>query len=163
MAKNPGLDFALQESTPLPGTYRDALPLGPLMDLSNRDGVNTFTPERAAQSLDYLRDRAREILADPDAVGSDTALKSYSHDTVSAGNLLAAHHFPAEAEEAYRLALQLWPGNPEPIGGLADVLVSGGRAAEARQLLETFTQNHPDQLKTLERISAGARALLPMP
>jgi hypothetical protein len=53
MAKNPGLSFALQESFPLKGTYADALPLGPLMELHGQDGQNPFTVERAAQSLDY--------------------------------------------------------------------------------------------------------------
>src|SRR5204863_9363372 len=53
MAKNPDLSFALQESFPLKGTYADALPLGPLMELRAQDAKNIFTPERAAQSLDY--------------------------------------------------------------------------------------------------------------
>ncbi len=158
-AKNPDLSFALQESSPLRGTYADALPLGPLMELGAQSAENTFTAERAAESLDYWRTKSQAILDDPGAAGSETALKSYSHDTVAAGNLLAAHHFTAEAEEAYRLATHLWPGNPESVGGLADLLFQGGRENEARQVLQEFLQVHPDEQEKLERTSAAWQAI----
>ena len=161
MAKNPDLAFAVQESFPLKGTYPDALPLGPLMELRTQDGQNAFTPERAAQSLDYWRNTAEQIFSDPEAMSSTYALKSYSHDAVSAANLLAAHNFTAEAEKAYRLAAQLWPGNPESVAGLADILLRGGRENEARQLVGDFSQKHPDQRKELEQISAAWKVLGP--
>jgi hypothetical protein len=161
MAKNPDLDFAIQESSPLTGTYPGALPLGPLMELGAQDAQTAFTPERAAQSLDYWRNTAKEVFSDPEAIGSTYALKSYSHDTVAAANLLAAHQFTAEAEEAYRLAAQLWPGNPESVAGLANILLKGGHEAEARQLIGDFNLKHPDQRKDLETISAIARTIAP--
>ena len=159
MQKNPDLTFAIQESFPLRGTYADALPLGPLMELQARDEQNTFTAERAAQSLDYWRNAAQQILSDPEAAGSDAALKSWSHDTVAAANLLASHSFGAEAEAAYRLGTQLWPGNPESAGGLADLLAASGRENEAKQLLDDFARKYPDQLKDLERSSSAVRFL----
>jgi len=64
MEKNPNLSFAIQESFPLKGTYADALPLGPLMELRAQDGQNTFTPERAAQSLSYWRNMAQHGATD---------------------------------------------------------------------------------------------------
>jgi len=161
MAKNPDLDFAVQESSPLRGTYSSALPLGPLIELGAQDGQNTFTPERAAQSLDYWRNTAQQIFSDPEATGSNYALKSYSHDMAATANLLAAHGFTAEAEEAYRLATQLWPGSSKSIGGLVDILVGSGREDEARQLVGDFNQNYPDQRKDLERTSAAARTIGP--
>lgn len=159
MAKNSNLDFAMQESTPLQGTYADALPLGPLMELGARDEQTTFTPEQAAQFLHYWRTKTQQLITDPEAMSSNYALKSYSHDTVSTGNLLAAHNFTAEAEQAYHLAAQLWPGNPESSGGLADLLMRSGREAEARKIIEDFNRTHPDQQKDLERISAAARSI----
>jgi hypothetical protein len=163
MEKNPGLSFAIQESFPLKGTYSDALPLGPLMELRARDGQNSFTPERAAQSLAYWQTTAQQVLDDPEAAGSPAALKSYSHDAVAAANLLAAHSFTGEAEEGYRLAAQLWPENPEPVGHLADMLARGGRENEARQLFDEFTRQHPGQRKELERISAAWKVIGPAP
>ena len=101
------------------------------------------------------------MLADPEAASSPDVLKSYSHDTVAAANLLAAHDFTGQAEQAYRLASQLWPENPESVSGLADVLVGTGRESEARQLLEDFARQHPSQEKDLERISASWRLVVP--
>jgi hypothetical protein len=154
MEKNPELSFAIQESFPFKGTYPDALPLGPLMELGARNEQNSFTSERAGEALDYWRNATQQILSDPEARGSDAALKSYSHDAVAAANLLAAHNYSPEAEEAYRLAAQLWPSNPESASGLADLLAASGRMEQAQQLLNDFSQEYPDERKTLERISA---------
>jgi hypothetical protein len=159
MARNPDLSFAIQESFPLKGTYAEALPLGPLMELRALDGQKTFTAERAAQSLDYWVNTAQQVFSDPDTAGSPEALKSYSHDTVAAANLLAAHNFTAEAEQAYHLAARFWPENPESIGGLADLLVRSGRENEARQTFEEFIRQHPDQRKDLDQMSASWRVL----
>ena len=157
MAKNPDLQFAMQESVPLRGTYADALPLGPLMELGSREGATSFTPDRAAQAVDYWQNQTQQLLADPEVSTSTYALKSYSHDTVTTGNLLAARGFPAEAEQTYRLATHLWPGNPESVSGLADVLSQAGRIDEARRLLDEFLRSYPDQRKDLERISSVTR------
>ncbi len=157
MQKNPEMSFAIQESFPFRGTYADALPLGPLMELNAHDDQKTFTPERATQSLDYWRNATQQVLSDFDATGSEDALKSYSHDAVSAANLLAAHNFSSEAEETYRLATQLWPANPESAGGLANLLAASGKGDEARQLLDDFSRKYPDQRKTLERLAAGMK------
>jgi hypothetical protein len=152
MQKNSDLSFAIEESFPFKGTYSDAVPLGPLMELGASQ--NAFTSQQAAQSLQYWQTTSQQVLADPETVNSDTALKSYSHDAVAAANLLAAHNFSSEAEQAYRLAAQLWPGNPESVSGLADVLAGTGHEDQAQQLLDDFAQKYPDQMKNLESISA---------
>lgn len=164
MAKNPDLQFALQESSPLQGTYADAVPLGPLMELGAKDSAASFTPERAAQTVDYWKARTEQILSDPEATESPYALKSHAHDTVSAGNLLAARGFIAEAEQAYRLAGQLWADNPESMGGLAKILTETGRQAEARQLIETYVRQFPDRRSGFEALLGdGGKAGAPTP
>lgn len=145
MEKNPDLSFAIQESFPLQGTYADALPLGPLMELRAPDAGNDFTSERAGASLDFWKARTQEILENPGMVASESAMKSWSHDATSAANLLAAHDFHKEAEEAYRLSRQLWPGNPEAVGHLSRLLTRTGREEEAHRLVEQFIRDHPDQ------------------
>jgi thioredoxin-like negative regulator of GroEL len=82
-------------------------------------------------------------------------LKSYSHDASAAANLLAAHNFDSQSEETYRLATQLWPGNPECVGGLANLLAANGRQTEAQQLLDNFSRQYADQSETLKKITAG--------
>jgi hypothetical protein len=153
MQKNPDMSFAIEQSYPFRDTYADALPLGPLMELNARNDQNTFTAERATESLDYWRNAAQQIFSDADATGSEYVLKSYSHDASAAANLLAAHNFDSQAEETYRLATQLWPGNPECVGGLANLLAATGREAEAQQLMENFSKQYPDQRKALENIA----------
>src|SRR5438094_1685255 len=69
LEKNPYLSFAVQESDPMKGTYADAIPLGPLMELRAQNDQNTFTAERATLSLDYWRATAQNVLADPEASG----------------------------------------------------------------------------------------------
>jgi len=155
MQKNPDLSFAIEESFPLKNTYADALPLGPLMELGAADGQNTFTADRATESLDYWRNAAQQLMSDPEAAGSESALRSYSHDTVAAANLLAAHSFTAQAEEAYRLASQLWPENPEAVNGLANLLAVSGRADQGKRLLDGFAQEYPELLKSLDQSSAA--------
>ena len=137
------------------GTYGDAIPLGPLMELRAKNDQNAFTDERAAQSLEYWQTTAQNVLADPEAAGSTSALKSYSHNVNSAANLLAAHNYTAEAEQAYRLSSQLWPGNPEAVGGLASIFARTSRADEARQMLDEFARNYPTQRSDIEMFRAS--------
>lgn len=153
MAKNEDAPFALQESSPLQGTYAEAVPLGPLMELGAADSASTFTADRAEETVNYWRDISDRLQSRADEKPSEAALKSYAHDAAAAANLMVAHGYTAEAEKAYRLAANLWPGNPESVGGLADLLRRDGRVAEARKLLEDFARANPDQRKDLEMVS----------
>ena len=145
MQKNPDLSFAVQESLPMKGTYADAAPLGPLMELRAQDGPNAFTADRAAQTLDYWRTATQQVLSDPVASGSTEALKSYAHDAQAAANLLAAHGFNTEAEQAYRLALEIYPANADIASRLAKLFANTGRADEGRQLVEDFGRRYPNE------------------
>ena len=153
LAQNPDVSFAIGESFPLKGTYADAVPLGPLMEL-RANANESFTQERAHESLEYWRQAADFVLNDPEAARSQdaVAVKSYSHDATAAANLLAAHGFNTEAESAYAVARQLWPGSPDVAANLSELYRRTGRNAEARQLLEDFTRQFPDQRKTLQEL-----------
>ncbi len=145
MDKNPDLSFALQESSPLTGTYADALPLGPVMELRGRTDGFELTADRAAETLTFWELAAGEVLADAGTSASPSALKSYSHDAVSAGNLLESHGHLAQAEATFRLARQISPENPEPVFKLGQLLDRSGRGQEARALVEEFFTAHPEQ------------------
>src|SRR5690348_12422484 len=110
MAANPDVSFGLQESFPLRGTYAEAVPMGPLMELNAPGEQSAFTADAAEQPVDYWRSATQSLLAYPgEGNGSVDALKTYSKDISSTANLLAAHHFTAQAEEAYTLATQVFP------------------------------------------------------
>jgi hypothetical protein len=143
MDKNPGLSFAIEESFPFRTTYATALPLGPIMQLGAPDTQESFTPDTAAQTLDYWRNTAQTITADPDTLEGSEVRKTYSHMANSQANLLASHNYNTEAEQTYRLAMEIEPSNPEAVFGLANLLSNTGRLDEGRQLVEIFSQNHP--------------------
>jgi hypothetical protein len=156
MQKNPDLPFGLQESFPLKSTYAEAAPLGPIMELRAQDGQGAFTAELAGQTLDYWQTMTQQLVVEPADLGSsDDVRKAYSHDTVAAANLLAAHDYNAVAEEVYRLASQQCPYNPEPVTHLSELLARTGRSDEARQLLDDFVRKYPDQRNVVDSASMG--------
>jgi hypothetical protein len=158
MAKNPDLSFALEESFPLKSTYADAAPLGPIMELRAQDGQSALTAERAAQSLDYWRAATQQMLSDPEASGSPETLKTWSKMAVGQANLFADRNFTAEAEQTYRLSMEMWPRNIESIGNLSDLLVRTGRAEEAHRLVQDFVRNNSDLTSALESFHPGITA-----
>ena len=145
MENNPDLTFALQESFPFGTLYKDAAPLGPIMELGVQDQQGAMTHESAAQSLGYWRTTAQQLLSDPQASGSKETLASFSHLAVGQANLFAGHNYVSEAEEAYRLATQLSPGHSDATFGLAKLFAGSGRTDEALQLLNNFAANYPDK------------------
>jgi len=145
MQKNPGLSFAMEESFSLPSTYTQAVPLGPILELRAENPQSGLTAETASQSLGLWQAKVQELQADPEASASPDTLKAYGHMAQAQANLFADHHLDNEAEQAYRLGLQIWPGSPEGTHNLAGLLDRTGRAQEAAQLLADFARNYPAQ------------------
>ena len=155
LQKNPDLAFALEESFPLKSTYADAVLLGPIMELRAQHGENAFTAEGAAQSLDYWRATTQQMLSDPEASSSPETLKTWSKMAVGQANLFAERNYTAEAEQTYRLSMEMWPRNIESVSGLSDLLLRTGRAVDARRLVEDFARNNPDLSTALESLRPG--------
>jgi hypothetical protein len=149
LEKNPDLGFALQESFPFKNTYAEAAPLGPVMELR---AENSHDPaySRAESSLEYWRTMKETLLDGPDSARSDEALMAWSKMAVGQANLLA-HTEPPHAEEAFRLATEIFPRNTDAIIGLSQHLYDSGRAGAAREVVSAYAQQHPDLKKDLER------------
>jgi len=143
MQKNPDASFAMEESFPFNSMFADAAPLGPIMELDVRDENSALTRERAAQSVDYWRTTAQELLADPDARESAEVLKSYSKLVSSQGGLLANRNFPVEAEQAFRLATEICPYSPEAVFRLVNLLVEQNRFEDALPVAENAVKAEP--------------------
>jgi len=152
IAANPGMSFGLQESIPLRGTYADAVPMGPLMELNAPGEQGAFTADAAEESVDYWRSATQSLLAYPE--GDKTPLGVYAKDISATANLLASHNFTAQAEEAYTLARQVFPASPEPTIGLAQLYAQTGRANQGRALLDQFAAKYPDQAMAIQQGSA---------
>jgi hypothetical protein len=162
MQKNPGLSFAMEESFPMTGTYANAVPLGPLMELNVPDAQTAFNADVASQSLGYWQATADNILADPVASASDATLKSYAHDAVAAANLLAAHNYSDDARQTYEIASQLWPGSGEAAFGLAQLLARNGQNDAALQVLDNFARSNPDQASAVQSVRSQITAAPPV-
>lgn len=154
LQKNPDLSFALEQSFPFKSTYPGAAPLGPIMELRAQDGQNAFTADSAVQTVDSLQTTAQQLLANPESSASPEVLKSYSHDAVAEANLLAGHNYYDQAEQAYHIASNLCPYNPEAVLGLSELLAQTGRSDEARTLLANFAQTYPDQRAAIQGSAA---------
>ena len=95
------------------------------------------------------------MLSDPEASGSPETLKTWSKMAVGQANLFADRNYTAEAEQTYRLSMEIWPRNIESVGNLSDLLLRTGRAEEARRLVEDFARNNPDLSAALESLRHG--------
>lgn len=76
LKSNPDRSFALQESFPLKGTYAEAVPLGPLMELRVSDAERNFDSATAAETVEYWRDVAQRLDVDTESPESMEAGKS---------------------------------------------------------------------------------------
>ena len=166
MAKNPGLSFALEESFPLKSTYPNAVHLGPLMELGVQDVQTSFTRETAVQAVDYWRDTAQQFLSNVETPANSESRLSYAKMAAAQAALLADHQYGAEAEQAYRLAMQISSVSPEAVYGLGQLLATTGRAEEARQLVSDFERAHPSTdpapvWKLIYSAAAGGQAQHP--
>src|SRR5436190_4932410 len=150
MQKNPDLSFALQESTAMKGTYPNATPLGPIMEIGVQDQSN-FTRERAAESAAHWKDTAQQLRVSPDESNGDTPSKAYSKLAVGQANLFAERGFFEAAEQTYRTALEMVPSYADATVALAELLQRTGRNDEARTVVDNFARDYPDKVEALKK------------
>jgi hypothetical protein len=152
MVKNPDVSFAIEQSFPFTSMYGDTSPLGPIMELHVQDSQNVLTRERAAQSADYWRAAARELLSDPVAVEADSVRMTYAKMAADQAALLLARHFSAEAEQTFRFATEIAPGSPEAVYRYVSFLVEQHRVADAIPVVEAAVNadvNNQQQFRAL--------------
>jgi tetratricopeptide (TPR) repeat protein len=144
MDKNPNASFALEESFPFQSMYGTASPLGPMIELGPAQQQSELSAEKAAQSVDYWRTAADQLLSDPETPEGSDARKAYSKLISSQAGLLVDHNLPAEAEQEFRTALQLTPESPEAVFRYINLLISQGRVADALPVVENAIKAAPD-------------------
>jgi tetratricopeptide (TPR) repeat protein len=141
IAKNPNRSFAMEESFPLDSAYAKAAPLGPIFEINSPQGAEALTADGVTEALNYWRKTAPALAADSELTLD--ALKTYSHMANAQGNLFGNREYAAQSEEAYRIALQLWPGNTEAVNALYALYEKNGRHNEAAQLLAEANARNP--------------------
>jgi len=106
------------------------------------EALDAGEPQKA---LEYWRITTQALIGDNEAPEGSDVRKTYSHMASAQANLLANHNYTAEAEQTYRLAMEMEPSNQEAVYSLAGLLNKTGRSDEARQLVDSFAREHPSQ------------------
>ncbi len=143
LQKNPNLAFALEGSFAFKSLYAGATTLGPITELRVTDTASALTAERAAQSLDYWRSTAQNLLADPD-VTTTAPRDAYVSLILGQANLFLDRNYPGEAEQAFQLANQVNPSNLPSVFGYVNLLTQQQRYDEARRVVQTAMNLAPD-------------------
>jgi hypothetical protein len=127
-------------------------------------GMINANPESSGPCNGFSQSRwtiAEQFRISPDESADAVGVKSYSKLAVAQANLLADRNFMSEAEQAYRIATQIYPGNMEAAIGLSEVLARSGRAAEANLMLDQFVHDHPNHRRAVENFRQnGVRPFL---
>jgi len=144
MQANPDLHFGLEESFPLKSTYADAAPLGPIMELRAHDGQNELTADTAGQTLAYWQETVQQLQSDPATSDSPDWLKAYSKLIDAQGNLFVSHNLNEQAEQAFRLSLQVCPYSPEAVFAYVDLLKTQNRTQDALAVAQAAVQADPN-------------------
>jgi len=144
MDKNPDASFAMEESFPFASMYATSTPLGPIMEMRVQDQQGGLTAERAAQSVDYWRTTAQQLLSDPEIPEDSNARKAYSKLVSSQAGLLLDREFTTEADQAFRIANELCPTSPEAVFRYVSLLLAQNRVADALPVAERALKAAPD-------------------
>ena len=135
--------FFVEESFPMEWSYPNAVPHGLCYEIK-KDPVAKLTPEMVKVDMQYWREYIDHLLKTPGFEDDIDAQRSFSKLRNTGGNIYKWRKMPEAAEQAYRQALELWPGNTETLNNFTDLLMSQGRAADLRDLLAKAAKADPN-------------------
>ena len=148
--------FFVEESFPMEWSYPNAVPHGLCYEIK-RDLVPALSPEQVQADMEFWRQYIGKLKADPGFVDDIDAQRSFSKLRNTGGNIYKWRNMAGPAEQAYRQALELWPGNTETLNNFSDLLLRQGRSAELRDILAGAVKADPNNgllvilLKNCER------------
>jgi tetratricopeptide (TPR) repeat protein len=135
-------EFFIEESFPMEWTYPYAVPNG-LSYRLNKEPLETLPPEAVAEDFRYWNAYVERLLADKNFHEDFDAKRSFSKLRNSTGNIYRARRMWAEAERAYRQALQLHPNNMESLIALSDILRAQKRWDEMAEIWDRAIEGDP--------------------
>ncbi len=98
----------------------------------------------AAQSVDYWRATAQQLLADPDTSDGSDPRMAYSKLVSSQAGLFLQRGYAAEAEQAFRIANEICPTSPEAVFRYVNLLVDQKRFGDAIPVAEAAVRAAPE-------------------
>jgi tetratricopeptide (TPR) repeat protein len=135
--------FFVEESFPMEWSYPNAVPHGLCYEIK-RDPVPVLASEQVASDMKYWREYIDHLKADPGFEDDIDAQRSFSKLRNTGGNIYKWRKMPEAAEQAYRQALELWPGNTETLNNFSDLLMQQNRVDELRDILSKAAKADPN-------------------
>jgi len=135
--------FFVEESFPMEWSYPNAVPHGLCYEIK-KDPVPVLNPDLVQGDMDYWREYIDHLKKDPRFEDDIDAQRSFSKLRNTGGNIYKWRKMPQAAEQAYRQALELWPGNTETLNNFSDLLLKQKRASELRDILEKASKADPN-------------------
>jgi predicted Zn-dependent protease len=115
------------------------------MELGVQDPQNGLTADRAAQSVDYWRNIAQQLLSDPQTPDGSDPRKAYAKMVSAQASLLLEHNYSAEAEQAFRIANEIYPASPEVVFRYVQLLMDQNRRSDALPIIENALRADPNR------------------
>lgn len=142
-------DFYVEESYVIPWMYPYLEPHGLIMKI-NAEPLPDLTPEMLKNDREFWDWETKRLLANKKFRHDVVARKTFSKLRSAIAGLYAARHKYAEAEHAFRQAVDLYPLSPEANFRLADVYMQQRRFKEAAELISEFLKEDPDNDKVAD-------------
>jgi hypothetical protein len=118
--------------------------VGPVDELRAASALDAYTAETAAQTIDYGRATARQVMADSEIAPDSEVRKAYAKMAAAQAALLAEHNLDAEAAQAYQLAIEFCPSSPEVVFRYVNLLLIQKRIQDALPLAQSAIAAAPD-------------------
>lgn len=131
-------DFYVEESYVIPWMYPYLTPHGLIMKINNEP--TNITPEMIKNDHDFWMWYTARLLGDEKFIRDIVARKTFSKLRSAIAGLYVARGNMAEAEYAFKQAVELYPLSPEAVFRLADLYMRERRYDDARKAVSDFTE-----------------------
>lgn len=136
-------EFFIEESFPIKWTYDYAVPHGLVYRL-NKTKLDSLSPEVVASDFAFWEAYKQKLLSNPAYKNDFDAQRSFSKLRQSIANIYRHRKMEAEAERAYREAIELWPGNGEAIASIIKAAWDRGDFNEVIDLFDKALITDPN-------------------
>jgi len=159
--------FYVEESYVIAWMYPYLEPHGLIMKI-NREPLPRLEPDTVKNDMEFWAWYTRRLMDNRKFQRDVVARKTFSKLRSAIAGLYAYRRLFAEAEQAFREALELYPLSPEANFRLADLLMQQRKFTDARLLIEEFLREDPgndkvsgflDQIKDAENNDNRRREL----
>lgn len=141
--------FYVEESYVIPWMYAYMEPHGLILKL-NPEPIPFIPPETVENDTKFWAWYTKFLLDDPRFDRDVVARKTFSKLRSAIAGLYASRQMMAEAENAFRQSIQLYPLSPEANFRLAEMLMQQRRFDDAYSIIDSFLEEDPGNDKVEE-------------